>query len=522
MKLSPFWKGFVFVLIAALLAGGVVFISRVLAGDAFNREEAQHALYGMWLARDIKALDIGSFWYDTQRQMVWPFLHSWVLSFFFLVFGTSYLTARLLSWALFLAAVILIYLISTELCDEKGWRVGIVASLLALTSPIMIRFAAENMIEGLGALLFMATAGLYMISEERKITVEYVLLAFLIGLSIYTNYLYAYLLIPAFIVMTLVRLGPLTFEAVQLRRRGEKEAVHFVWWSYRKFIVLGVLLFLCGSWFSFSFSRKIFLLYNTIFKYSGGTVVEGWLPNLIYYPKVIISDLAFSPWIGVLMLAALFLPRVASRYHGLNRLYIYVWTVLLLLTLTISAKTPQMIYIIVPFILIIFSGVVVYLFDSLKRTNKAWAYGLAAVILIPALISLPRFGGLYLPEQGEGSMIKALDYFQATVPGKAGIVSMLNLKRLNPEVVKFHFRDWPGEIIAETQFSGEEIPAGETYFLSLEIDANSPYQADILDDSLYRWNAWLKDREMDGRIRLYSVKRFDGPGLTAKIFRSNP
>ncbi|MEE8637978.1 MAG: hypothetical protein V3T21_02930, partial [Candidatus Margulisiibacteriota bacterium] len=85
MNLSPFWKGFVFVLAAILLVGGVVFVSRVVAGDTFNQEEAQHALYGLWITRDIQALNWNAFWYDTQRQLVWPFLHSWFLGFFFLI-----------------------------------------------------------------------------------------------------------------------------------------------------------------------------------------------------------------------------------------------------------------------------------------------------------------------------------------------------------------------------------------------------------------------------------------------------
>src|SRR3989338_425441 len=151
---SPFARGLIFVIITSLLIGGVIFFNRILAVDAFTSEEAQHALYGFWIWRDIQTLDLGAFGYDTQRQMVWPFLHSWFLGLVFLIFAPGYVSARLLSLFFFLAAMILIYLFSNELCDKKSWRVGVFAVLLALTSHLMIEFASLNMIEGLGALLF--------------------------------------------------------------------------------------------------------------------------------------------------------------------------------------------------------------------------------------------------------------------------------------------------------------------------------------------------------------------------------
>ena len=85
MSFSYFWKGFVVLLLIILLGGGIIFTNRVLGGDAFDREEASHALYALWIQRDMQAEDWEAFWYDTQRQMVWPFLHSWVLAVFFLV-----------------------------------------------------------------------------------------------------------------------------------------------------------------------------------------------------------------------------------------------------------------------------------------------------------------------------------------------------------------------------------------------------------------------------------------------------
>lgn len=522
MRISWFWKGFIFVLLAAILVSSLVFVNRILAGDAFSRQEAQHALYGVSIWRDISAGDWNNFWYDTGRQMVWPFLQSWLLSVVFFFFGVGYVSARTLSLVFFFASIIFIYLLSNELCDKKGHKVGILAVFLALTSPLMLKFATLNMIENLGALLFLAIAYLYMISEERKITIEYVILAILIGLTIYTNYLYAYLLIPAFLVMAFAKLGPLTVNAIKLRKKGEKEAVHFIWWAYRKLFLFAVLVVFCGIWFSFSFSRKLLLFFSSIFKFTGGTEVQGVWQHLIYYPKVIIADLSFSPWIGIFLLLSLFMPMFAARYRGLNRLYTYVWTVLLLLILTIPVKAPQMLYIIVPFIFIIFSGVIVAIFDQLREKNKTLAIGLIVVLMGPALFSIPKAYQLFFPLKTEENMVDVLNYFKQSVPDYAEVGTLLNLTRFNSDVVHFHFfvDSWDGHILTEDYLEQGEFRGDNNYLLTLEIDEASPYQKDIVDDSLYRWNALLKEKEMTGEIRPYTAKYFDDIGLTAKIYQS--
>jgi len=522
VRVSTFTKGLIFVLIAAILAGGFIFVNRILAGDAFSKEEAQHALYGLWLWRDMQALDFGAFWYDTLRQMNWPFLHSWVLSLSFTVFGVSYTAARFLSLIFFLSSVIMLYLLSGTLSKKTGWKIGVLACLLALTSPILVRFASENMLEGLGALLFVAVAYVYTICEEQKDILHYILLAILFGLALFTNYMYAYFIIPSFLVVTLSKLGPLFVEGIRLRRQGEKYALRFLWWGYRKMIVLSVFLLVIAGWLAVDFSRKIVLIMASIFSYSGGVSPVGFWQTLFYYPKVIISNLSFSPWIGAFLLIALFIPFIASRYQGLNRIYVYVWTTLILAALTIPAKAPQVIYIIIPFIFLIFSAALVYVVTLGMEKQKQLARALLVLFIIPILFSVPRAYGLFFPGKSSQNMVKVLKYFHGTIPKEAGVVSSINLEHFSPEVVKFHFRDWQGEVLAETDLAEEELfsdGSGQRYFVSLNMDWKSPYTNDVLDDSLSRWNAWLTEKEMMGHIRLYSTKRFDDIGVTARIYQ---
>jgi len=509
-------KSLFFAIGAAILALIILFVNRIFFGDAFTAEEAQHAMYGLWIWRDIRAFDLVSFIYDTNRQLVWPFMHSWLLSLFFLVFGANYIAARLMSLLLFAATLFLMFLFSHKLCDNnvcdnRGQRVGILAVLLALASPLMLQYAALTMLEGLGAVLFMLAAYLYIVSEEKKLTIEYIAFIIMLGLSLYVNYLYAYLLIPAFLVMTLSKLAPLALVAFKVERHGEHKAMHFIWWSYRKMIVLLVFLFFGGLWFSFSFSRKVLLLFNSIFKYSGGTVISDFWQSLLYYPLVIINQISFSPWLGIFILASLFLPMIAGKYRGLNTLYIYIWTVLLLLTMTISTKAPQMMYIIIPFIFIVFSGVVIYLYDWLTAKNKQYGTLLLVIILLPALISLPTLGRAYFPERAEHNLVNVLDYFEQIVPQDSTKLVMFNLKHLNLDGVKFHLRDWEGKVVDGT--SPLEPADGETYYLALVLDETSPYQDEVVDDTSI-------DEGMMAGLELFSSQRFESIGLTAQVFRT--
>jgi hypothetical protein len=512
MKLSDFQKGLFLVLAIFVVLGGLLFVNRVLLGDAFAKEEAQHALYGLSLTKDIRALDWHGFWYDTQRQMFWPFLHSWVLSLFFLAFGVSYFSARFLSFAILFATLLITYLVSVKFCDRQGWRIGALACLLALTSPLVARFGTENTLEGLGALIFLTAFYVYVLTEEKRLTANYVLLAVLLALSIYTNYLYAYLMIPAFIVMSLGKLAPIGVEVAALSKKGEKAALPFFWWAYRKLIVVSVLAVMIAAWFlTATFNRKIMLLMQAIFRYSGGEQVGGIWPNLAFYPQAITNHFSFSPWLGFLLLVSLFLPWVAFRFPKTGKLYTFIWTALILATLTISTKAPQFIYIIAPFVFIIFSAAVFYLLEKYQKTA---AIGLA-IVLLPVLLSLPQLAGIYFPNRPGERMIQVLGYFRSNLLPRDPIATSVNLQHLNPEGIAFHFWDWNAPVLADPIIGEDEMFRNARYFLTVELDGNNP---ELLDDSVNRWNNFLREKSQLGEIRETSLRSFSGLGLTARIF----
>ena len=519
--MSNFQKGLVIVLIAFFCLGGFLFVARLLMADAFSKEEAQHALYSLWLYKDLRAFDLGAFWYDTNRQVFWPFFHSWIGAVFFLIFGVNFFAARFLSFLLFAATLLLMYLACARFSEKSGWKIGVLAVLMALTSPLMLKYSVANSLESLGALIFMSTFYLYSIYEERKLTSEYALLAVLMGLSIYTNYLYAYLILPAFIVMTLGKLAPLMVEVVALRQKGEKEVYHFVWWAYRKLIILLVLsLFVAGWFFSNTFSRKILLLLQAIFRYSGGEQIGGIWNNLAFYPRAIIGQYTFSPWLGTLVLLSIFLPFLGLRFRHFGKLYTFIWTALLLTTLTIPTKAPQFIYLIAPFLFIVFSISVVYALEKLNNFKAALV--LLLFIFLPATLSLPRLVSCYLPEHPGQNMVSVLRYFRQSMLPRYPVAAALNLQHLNSEGISFYFWAWNAPLMTDPAIGNDELYRNGKYFLAVVLDSNSPYQSEVLDDSIYSWNSFLADQLRKGGVREYSARRFEKIGLTATIYEKQP
>jgi hypothetical protein len=276
--------------------------------------------------------------------------------------------------------------------------------------------------------------------------------------------------------------------------------------------VVAVLAVMIGAWFLTStFNRKILLLLQAIFRYSGGEQVAGVWPNLIYYPQAIVSQFSFSPWLGFLLLASLFLPWVAFRFPKTGRLYAFVWTALLLATLTIGTKAPQFIYIVAPFVFIIFSATVVYVLEKYRRP----AFVGLAVIMLPVLLSLPQLGRLYQPDQPDERMVQVLDFFRSNLLPRYPLATGLNLQHLNPEGIAFHFWDWNAPVLADSVIGEEEMFRNASYFLTVELAGESP---EVLDDSLDRWNGFLKEKAGKGELREASFRAFSRLGLTARIY----
>ena len=119
-------------------------------------------------------------------------------------------------------------------------------------------------------------------------------------------------------------------------------------------------------------------------------------------------------------------------------------------------------------------------------------------------------------------MLTVLDYFQREAKPGSPLAASVNLQRLNPEGISFYFWDWPAPVMSDPALGEESMFRAARCFLSVELDENSPYRPELLDDSAFLWNSFLADKLRQGQLRLFSARRFDRIGLTAKIYEKQP
>jgi hypothetical protein len=122
---------------------------------------AEHGFWGVKIANDIENFDIKSLFIHTHEQRLWPFVHSYLLAGFFLLFGSSVDTATVLSICGFALLIFFLALTSLNLSKKDGWFVGILACFFALTSNLYLIFSVLIMLEIFGALFTVIGLFLY-------------------------------------------------------------------------------------------------------------------------------------------------------------------------------------------------------------------------------------------------------------------------------------------------------------------------------------------------------------------------
>jgi hypothetical protein len=216
-----------------------------------------------------------------------------------------------------------------------------------------------------------------------------------------------------------------------------------------------------------------------------------------------------------LIFLSLFLPFLGLKFHHIGKLYTFIWTVIILATLVLPAKAPQVIYIIVPFMFIVFSASVFYV---LEEHFKKWGPVLLLAVFLPTIVSLPSLAAQFLPVRTGENIFSVLDYFQRGLKPSCPLAASVNLQRLNPEVISFHFWAWNAPVMSDPALGEDGMFRAGQYFLTVELDEQSPYRPELLDDSSFLWNSFLAEKLRQGQLRELSVRRFGRIGLTAKIY----
>ena len=210
------------VILIGLVASTIAFFFLLKSLDVFIWDEAHHALYGNWILRDIKNLDWPGFWRDTGTQAWWQPLHSWVLAFFLLVFGRSFVVARTTSLFFYFLTFGLFYLISSKLSKERGWLIAIFAAALLATSPFLLVLASLNLQESMGAFVILLSAYVYLVAFERKELRYYLLTGLLLSIALLTKYQFGTILGGALLLASISKLWDISRHKAPLTEEPQK------------------------------------------------------------------------------------------------------------------------------------------------------------------------------------------------------------------------------------------------------------------------------------------------------------
>lgn len=485
-----------------------IFVTCILPADSFHWDESHHALYGLWLANDLRLGDWDSFWANTHHQALWPFFHSWLLAIFFLVFKVSFTSARFCSLVLFALTAFFIYQVSGKIRKQAGWQVGLLAVIFFLTSPLMVSFAAQNMLEMLGALELVLAVYCYLLAEEKKAWPWYLLTGVILGLTVVTKYNYAFLILASFAVINCLDLF-----------KGANRS-----WLIKAACLAAPVIVIAWWWFtSDDPDRKWQMLFWSKHEVADNQQILGsLLLNLWFYPQAIVKDYFFSPWLGLLSLAALVWAWWQKNNQHILTLNLIVWTTLFLSIFIIGNKMNRLIFMVAPLIFILLATMIVLIMDK-----RRWHKGLLALLIIPLVFSLPWLVNIYLGNfptiphglqipRSQEKMADVLTFFHDTLPKDKSFSTGINIGGyISPYVLYFFFHDWRAPFYTPYQANNPGF-LQSPFFITVEIAQPDKYPA--IDDSVNKWNSFLRDLSNSGKINLFKEKQFKSIGVIAKIY----
>lgn len=191
---------FVLALLAALIVGARLAQIAWTTQWGMDADEAVHAVESLRLHDRLAAGEVGAFLHDTWFPERWappvdphlrwyPFVHAWAVIPSFAVLGPTDFSARLPSILFLVATALVFFRLGARLAPRTAAASGLLASLLLLSSPNVLTFSAQSLIEP-AALFFCSLALLaYLRSLELgHPTGRAVLAGLALGMAMLTKY----------------------------------------------------------------------------------------------------------------------------------------------------------------------------------------------------------------------------------------------------------------------------------------------------------------------------------------------
>jgi hypothetical protein len=158
------------VFVAALILAGCLYarfldVDRALWYNPYHDRSA-HYLFSIRLATDIQNGRVIQLLHDLDQARVWPPLHGLAAATVLLIGGRDYRLAVIPSLAGWVATVLLVFLVARRATPRGGNLAGLIAALFFAASPAHRAYAADIMLESLGAALSMLALYCYLLTLQ--------------------------------------------------------------------------------------------------------------------------------------------------------------------------------------------------------------------------------------------------------------------------------------------------------------------------------------------------------------------
>ncbi len=333
-------------------------------------DETGHALPAASMAFHLRHGAIGAFVADTERQLVWPFFHPWVLSAFFLAFGVSTQVARVSSLALLTAAVMVTCLLARELSRDAptagqsvpapppvhGFWGGIPSALLMIVTPGFWVHSSRVMIEPLGMLLTASCLLVHAKALRRQSDSHFLLVGLLAALTFLTKYNYGIPLVAALVLGIAIARPP-----VRPTRR-------------QSFTLLGAFAVPIAIWLAYPLLEKLMALYG--FGLNRDEGLSG-LRNAFFYPVTVAAEVSWP--VTVWLFLALFLSLHRIRTASVSVSFLYVVLSLAMITAHPNKQT-RYVFTLLPVLYVLAE-------TELRRLAQRWLPSVGRAIFWPVILT---------------------------------------------------------------------------------------------------------------------------------------
>jgi len=503
------------------------------------------------IAQSIKQCDINGFYTTTNRQIYWPFLHSWFLGAAFMVGGENQETARAINLFFYFISVLLMYFLGRKLNQNNQFLTGLTTVLLFITSPLILFYSTTCMVEPLGFFLMLLVLNIYWKGVESRKNIYFILAGFLMGWLYLSKYIFAFFVGGGFAIFTLTLL---------IERRGGTKDKNFHNFFNQTLLMLPGFFSVYIPWILVPPTGvKIQMIAYRLRATGGWNILKiAFADRLAYYFRTLLLGYTFSFWIFLLFMISI-IWAVCNLKNRMVRLLLLIFLVdFVPMTLLTKNQNERFICVVTPSLLLLTAAALVWLLERLKR-NFRWFVLIAFLILVsgdfvkglsyvksfgnsavgsPIYISSPQpryptlFGLVHYPRifhkarkvlnpdsgivKTQRDMSSVLNYIYQNIEKGASLCTLTQLNELSPHL-------WIWESLTKKIPIFVEWNPYSIYFVSISIREDSPYYTlpnhNHIEKNNKEWSDFLVKLRGEKKIRLVREEHFSDIGLHVKIYK---